>query len=66
MRRTRRQNFTYSALLAGALALAIVLSWWLGSGVDNAAYDWMLRRYHPPQWEPQSAIMEASEISVPR
>jgi signal transduction histidine kinase len=63
MRRTRRQNFTYSALLAGALALAIVLSWWLGSGVDNAAYDWMLRRYHPPQWEPQSAILAVDEAT---
>jgi signal transduction histidine kinase len=63
MRRTRRQNVTYAALLAGAFALAVVLSWWLGKPVDNAAYDWMLRR-RPPAFESQSVILAIDESTL--
>src|SRR5438309_10116030 len=66
MRRTRRQNVTYAALLAGAFALAILLSWGLGKPVDNAAYDWMLRNSRPPRWEPQSIILAIEEDTYHR
>ena len=35
MRRTRRQNVTYAALLAGAFVVAVLLSWAFGKPMDN-------------------------------
>jgi signal transduction histidine kinase len=63
MRRTRRQNVTYAALLAGAFVLAVSLSWWFGAFLDNAAYDWMLQRYQPPEWQPKSIILAVDEAT---
>jgi signal transduction histidine kinase len=63
MRRTPRQNVTYAALLACAFAAAILLSWLFGTSVDNAAYDWMLRRHQPVRWEPHSAILAIDEAT---
>jgi len=60
MRRTRRQNVTYAALLAGAFLLALALSLWFGQTIDNNAYDRMLRA-HPPHWTPESAILAIDE-----
>jgi len=52
MRRTRKQNITHAALLAGAYALALLLSWGFGKPLDNAAYDWMIRSRPPQNSEP--------------
>jgi signal transduction histidine kinase len=61
MRRTRRQNLTYAALVTGAFLLAVALSWIFGDQVDNYAYDAMLRRYHPQSWQTESMILAIDE-----
>ena len=63
MRRTRRQNITYAALLAGAFVLAMLLSWGFGKPLDNAAYDWMLRNYRPQAGQPHSMILAIDEYT---
>jgi len=45
----RRQQFGYVGGLALALALGLVLSGTqLGRQIDKDAYDWMFRKYQPP------------------
>src|SRR2546428_750152 len=61
MRRTRRQNVTYAALLVGAFALALLLSWQFGGQVDNYAYDALVRLHPPPPRQPQSVILAIDE-----
>jgi signal transduction histidine kinase len=65
MRRTRRQNVTYAALLAGAFLLALWMSWQFGGQVDNFAYD-VLLRLHPPALRPPESIILAIEESTSR
>jgi signal transduction histidine kinase len=61
MRRTRRQNVTYAALLAGAFALALVVSLTFGAQLDNYAYDAMMRAHPPRPWTPETAILGIDE-----
>jgi signal transduction histidine kinase len=64
MRGLRRQTIEYAGLLAGALVLALVLSWTsLGTQIDKDAYDWMFRIYRPPDWETQSIVLGIDEDS---
>jgi signal transduction histidine kinase len=63
MRRTRRQNVTYAALLAGAFGLALLLSWNFGEQVDNYVYDAMVRLHPPPPREPESVILAIDEAT---
>ena len=65
MRRTRRQNITYVALLAAAFLFAALASWTgFGNPLNNYAYDAMFRIYRPRPWQPQSAILAIDETSL--
>ena len=45
-----KQTWGYIAALAGCLVLAVVIGWQqAGSQIDNNAYDWMFRKYRPPE-----------------
>ena len=61
MRRTRRQNLAYAALVAGAFGLALLLSWNFGEQVDNYAYDALVRLHPPPPRQPESVILAIDE-----
>src|SRR5579872_3499399 len=63
MRRTRRQNLAYAALLAGAFLLAVSLSWIFGAQIDNYMYDAMLR-HNPPAWHTESVILALDERTL--
>src|ERR1044071_259151 len=63
MRRTRRQNVTYAALLAGAFGLALLLSWNFGEQGDNYVYDARVRLHPPPPREPESVILAIDEAT---
>ena len=54
--RRLRIDFAYLALLAGSFLMALVLSW-NAEQLDNSAYDWMFRRYDPPGWQTESALL---------
>jgi CHASE2 domain-containing sensor protein len=61
MRRSRRQNLAYAALLAGAFLLALLLTWNFGEQVDNYAYDALVRLHPPPPREPETVILAVEE-----
>jgi signal transduction histidine kinase len=63
MRRSRWQTVEYVGLLAGSLVLALVASWMYGGQIDNDAYDWNFRRYHPADWAPQTVLLGIDEES---
>ena len=64
MRGLRRQQFGYAGGLALALAFGLVLSGTqLGRQIDKDAYDWMFRKYQPPDWTPQSILLAIDEES---
>ncbi len=64
MRRVSRQSAVYWALLAASFAVALTASWLVGAQIDNDAYDWMLRRYEPPAWQPESILLAIDEVSL--
>jgi signal transduction histidine kinase len=64
MRRVSRQSVVYWALLAASFAVALTASWLVGAQIDNDAYDWMLRRYEPPAWQPESILLAIDEVSL--
>jgi len=51
-------------LLAAVFAVAVAGSWEFGSTLDNAAYDFMFRRYQPKPWQTQSAILAIDESTL--
>ena len=64
MRRSRRQNIEFAALLTAALAAALLASGTpAGALLDKDAYDWIYRQYRPPDWEPQSILLAIDEES---
>ena len=63
MRRSRRQNIEFAALLTAALAAALLAAGAVGPQLDKDAYDWIYRLYRPPDWEPQSILLAIDEES---
>ncbi len=63
MRALRGQSLGYVAVLAGSFLLAMAAGW-LGTPIDNYAYDWMFRHQPRDAWEPQSALLVADEASL--
>src|SRR5438034_3314780 len=63
MRRSRRQNIEFAALLTAALAAALLSAGAVGPQLDKDAYDWIYRLYRPPDWEPQSILLAIDEES---
>lgn len=59
----RRPDFPYLALLAASFALALVVSW-NAEQLDNDAYDWMFRRYSPPAWKTEAALLAIDDESI--
>jgi signal transduction histidine kinase len=63
--RISRQTAIYWALLAASFAVALTASWTsFGAQIDNDAYDWMFRLYHPPTWATQSILLAIDEPSL--
>ena len=61
---SRRQKIEYVGLLAAAFVLAVWASATpSGAQIDKDAYDWIYRRYRPPDWEPQSILLAMDEES---
>jgi signal transduction histidine kinase len=63
-RRNWQRTTAYVGLLAAVFAIAVAGSWEFGSTLDNAAYDFMFRRYQPPPWQTQSAILAIDESTL--
>src|SRR6266700_1381373 len=63
MRRSRRQNIEFAALLTAALAAALLAAGAVGPQLDKDAYDWIYRLSRPPDWEPQSILLAIDEES---
>jgi len=60
-----KHRFAYAGVLAGAFLVALVASWTsLGTQIDNDAYDWILRLYHPEPWPTDSIILAIDEDSL--
>ena len=59
-----RQIWTYTGLLAGCLAIAIITDWTsLAAPLDNQAYDLIYRMFPPRDWPPSSAILAIDEAT---
>jgi signal transduction histidine kinase len=66
MRAGRRGRVVpHLAVLAGSF-LAAMLAGWLGTPIDNYAYDWMFRHRPREAWQPQSAMLVADDDSLSR
>ena len=63
-RRNWQRTTSYVALLAAVFVAALAGSWEFGSTLDKAAYDFMFRRYQPPPWRTQSAILAIDETTL--
>src|ERR1051326_2878113 len=63
-RRSWQRTASYVGLLAAVYVAAVAGSWQFGSALDNAAYDFMFRRYQPPPWQTQSAILAIDESTL--
>jgi signal transduction histidine kinase len=59
-----RRTFGYVAVLAGTLALAILLGWTSPAAqIDNDAYDVMFRLHPPPAVQPHSIILAIDDAT---
>jgi signal transduction histidine kinase len=63
MRKPRGQNLGYLVVLAASFLLAMAAGW-LGTPIDNYAYDWMFRHRPREPEQPQSALLAADEASL--
>jgi signal transduction histidine kinase len=54
----------YVGLLALAFVAASLFAQFAPGEIDNYAYDVMLRNYHPPRWQPKSAILAIDDYSL--
>ena len=61
-RRPWKSALIYTGLLAAAFLLALAAGW--RSPWDNAVYDEMFRRYSPPTWPPEAALLVFDERSL--
>lgn len=64
MRFWRNSAAAYAGLLAGAFAVAVLGSWLIGPSLDHSVYDEMFRRYRPPVWRPESALLVIDERTL--
>ncbi len=58
VRRDWKHRAKYIGLLSSAFVVALCASYLFGSGLDNAAYDFLFR-IHRPQWSPPSSVLLA-------
>ncbi len=63
-RRRWRSAAAYVALLAAAFLTGSLAVQFFGGELDNYVYDVMLREYHPPAWQPKSAILAIDERTL--
>ena len=63
-RPNRKGTAAYVGLLAVVFAVAVAGSWAFGSALNNAAYDFMFRRFNPPPWQTQAAILAIDENTL--
>jgi signal transduction histidine kinase len=63
-RRGWKRVAAYVGLLMGAFGAAFALNVKFGAGVDNYAYDFMLRAYEPRPWVTQSIILAIDEKTL--
>ncbi len=59
----RRLALGYLAVLAGSFILALVAGW-IGTPIDNYAYDWMFRRHPAPARPAESILLTIDEASL--
>jgi len=60
-----KHRLAYAGVLAASFVVALVASWTpLGTEIDNSAYDWFLRLYHPEPWPTDSIILAIDEDSL--
>jgi len=61
----RRHNLAYIGLLAGTFVIALAAGWTpVAAQIDNDAYDWMVRLYHPNPWPTDSIVLAIDEESL--
>src|SRR5215472_16369198 len=65
-RRDWKRTVNYTGLLALAFIAAVAASYALilHSPADNAAYDFMSRRYHVKSWNPQSILLAIDDDTL--
>jgi len=61
-RREWKSSLVYAGLLAAALAVGFVGATFFA--LDDTAYDFMMRRFPPRPWQPQSAILAIDEATL--
>lgn len=59
----RSRTAGYLAVLGASFTLAMAAGW-LGTQIDNDAYDWMFRRARPGTQQPQSILLAVDEQSL--
>ena len=64
MKRSRRQQIVYVALLVCALGVALTASFTsLGAQIDEYAYDWFFRIYQPRPWQTETVLLAIDEAT---
>lgn len=63
MRRFSSQAAAYAGIFAASFVLAVVAGW-LGTPIDNVAYDWIFRTYQPALQPPECVILAVDEPTL--
>ncbi len=63
-RRDWKHRANYIGLLAAAFVVALLSSWLFGSGLDNAAYDFMFRASRPPASQAHAVLLAIDEDTL--
>jgi signal transduction histidine kinase len=59
-----KRTASYVSLLSGAYLVALLFSWFLGSGLDDYTYDLMFNAHRAAPWQPEVVVLAIDEPTL--
>jgi signal transduction histidine kinase len=59
-----KRTASYVSLLSGAYLVALLFSWFLGSGLDDYMYDLMFNAHRAAPWQPEVVVLAIDEPTL--
>ncbi|HXA50855.1 MAG TPA: CHASE2 domain-containing protein [Candidatus Acidoferrum sp.] len=59
-----KRTASYVTLLSGAYLIALLFSWFFGTGLDDYTYDLMFNAYRAPAWQPEVVVLAIDEPTL--